>query len=88
MAKVIDTAAIQPVKASPWPKIFAFLKAAPLIPLSIIVVFVLAAILADLVTFHDAYQVTLRERHVAAPAFLECAVWCQAAAPVGLESGS
>jgi len=54
MAKVIDTAAIQPGKANSWPKIFAAIKAAPFIPLSIIVVFVLAAILADLVTFHDA----------------------------------
>jgi len=62
MAKVIDTAAIQPGKANSWPKIFAAIKAAPFIPLSIIVVFVLAAILADLVTFHDAYQVSLRDR--------------------------
>ena len=62
MAKVIDTAAIQPGKANAWPKIFAAIKAAPFIPLSIIVVFVLAAILADLVTFHDAYQVSLRDR--------------------------
>jgi peptide/nickel transport system permease protein len=62
MAKVIDTAAIQPGKAKSWPKIFAAIKAAPFIPLSIIVVFVLAAILADLVTFHDAYQVSLRDR--------------------------
>ena len=62
MAKVIDTAAIQPGKANSWPKIFAAIKAAPFIPLSIIVVFVLAAILADLVTFHDAYQVSLRNR--------------------------
>ena len=62
MAKVIDTAVIQPGKANPWPEIFAAIKAAPFIPLSIIVVFVLAAILADLVTFHDAYQVSLRDR--------------------------
>ena len=62
MAKSINTAAIQPGKANPWLKILASLKSAPLIPLSIILVFVLAAILADLVTFHDAYQVRLSDR--------------------------
>ena len=64
MANVIDTAAIQQVKVSRLPKIFAAFKAAPFIPLTIIVVFVLAALLADLVTFHDAYQVELPERLV------------------------
>ncbi len=62
MAKVIDTAAIQPVKDSRWPNILASLRAAPVIPLAIIVVFVLSAVLAELVTFHDAYQVRLPER--------------------------
>ena len=62
MAKVIDTAAIQPVKANRWPKILTALRSAPLIPLFIIVVFVLSAVLAELITFHDAYQVRLPER--------------------------
>jgi peptide/nickel transport system permease protein len=62
MAKVIDTAAIQPAKVRRWPKILSALRAAPVIPLTIIVVFVLSAVLAEVVTFHDAYQVRLPER--------------------------
>ncbi len=62
MAKAIDTAAIQPAKVSHWPKILAAFKGAPVIPLFIIVVFVLSAVLANLITFHDAYQVRLPER--------------------------
>lgn len=62
MAKVIDTAAIQPVKVSRLPNILAALRSAPVIPLAIIVVFVLSAVLAELITFHDAYQVRLPER--------------------------
>ena len=62
MANAIETAAIQPVKASRWPKIYAALRAAPLIPLTIIVVFIFAAVFAELITFHDAYQVPLPDR--------------------------
>ncbi|MBC8280283.1 MAG: ABC transporter permease [Chloroflexi bacterium] len=62
MAVVIDNAAIQPVKVSAWKKVLAALKGAPLIPLFIIVVFTLSALLADLITFHDAYKVSLPDR--------------------------
>ncbi len=62
MAQAVEKAAIQPVKVSPRTKVFAALKGAPLIPLSIIVVFILAAILADIVTVHDAYKVKLPDR--------------------------
>ena len=62
MAQAVEKAAIQPGKASLWLKVLAVLKGAPLIPLSIIVVFVFAALLADLVTVHDAYKVSLPNR--------------------------
>jgi peptide/nickel transport system permease protein len=62
MAVAIDNAAIQPVKASILKKMLGGLKGAPIIPLSIIVVFVFAAVFADLITFHDAYKVSLPDR--------------------------
>ena len=62
MAQAVEKAALQPVKVSPWPRVREALRGAPLIPLSIIVVFILSAILADLITFHDAYKVTLPDR--------------------------
>lgn len=62
MAVTIDNAAIQPVKVSIWKNVFAGLKGAPVIPLFIIVVFALSAILADVITFHDAYKVSLPDR--------------------------
>ena len=62
MAQAVEKAAIQPVKVSPWHKVSAALKGAPLIPLSIIGVFILAALLADVVTVHDAYKVKLPDR--------------------------
>ena len=62
MAVVVDNAAIQAVQISVWKKAFISLKGAPLIPLSIIVVFILSAILADLITFHDAHKVSLPNR--------------------------
>ena len=62
MAVTIDNAAIQPVKVSIWKNVFAGLKGAPVIPLFIIVVFALSAILADVITFHDAYKVNLPDR--------------------------
>ena len=62
MAVVVDDAAIQAVQISVWKKAFISLKGAPLIPLFIIVVFILSAILADLITFHDAHKVSLPNR--------------------------
>ena len=62
MAVVVDYAAIQAVQISVWKKAFISLKGAPLIPLFIIVVFILSAILADLITFHDAHKVSLPNR--------------------------
>ena len=62
MAVVVDNAAIQAVQISVWKKAFISLKGAPLIPLFIIVVFILSAILADLITFHDAHKVILPNR--------------------------
>ena len=62
MAVVVDNAAIQAVQISVWKKAFISLKGAPLIPLFIIVVFILSAILADLITFHDAHKVSLPNR--------------------------
>ena len=62
MAVVVDNAAIQAVQISVWKKAFISLKGAPLIPLLIIVVFILSAILADLITFHDAHKVSLPNR--------------------------
>ena len=62
MAVVVDNAAIQTVQVSVWKKAFISLKGAPLIPLFIIVVFILSAILADLITFHDAHKVSLPNR--------------------------
>ena len=62
MAQAVEKAALQPVKIGPWPKVREALRGAPLIPLFIIVVFILSAILADLITFHDAYKVTLPDR--------------------------
>ena len=62
MAVVVDNAAIQAVQIGVWKKAFISLKGAPLIPLFIIVVFILSAILADLITFHDAHKVSLPNR--------------------------
>ncbi|MED5208063.1 MAG: ABC transporter permease [Chloroflexota bacterium] len=62
MAVVVDNAAIQAVQVNVWKKAFISLKGAPLIPLFIIVVFILSAILADLITFHDAHKVSLPNR--------------------------
>lgn len=62
MAVVVDNAAIQAVQISVWKKAFISLNGAPLIPLFIIVVFILSAILADLITFHDAHKVSLPNR--------------------------
>ena len=62
MAQAVEKAAIQAVKVAPWPKVREALRGAPLIPLSIIVVFILSAALADLITFHDAYKVSLPNR--------------------------
>ena len=62
MAVVVDNAAIQAVQISVWKKAFKSLKGAPLIPLFIIVVFILSAILAALITFHDAHKVSLPTR--------------------------
>ena len=62
MDNSLESAAIKPVKASLLPKVFAGLKGAPYIPLFIIVVFVLCAILANLITTQDAYSVQLPNR--------------------------
>ncbi len=62
MAQAVENAALQPVEVSIWKKVIGGLKGAPLIPLTIIVVFILSAIFADLITFHDAYKVSLPER--------------------------
>ena len=39
-----------------WPKTLSILNGAPLIPLSITVMFVFRALLADLITIDDAYK--------------------------------
>ncbi|MCH8898594.1 MAG: ABC transporter permease, partial [Chloroflexi bacterium] len=62
MAQAVENAAIQPVRVSLWPKVRGAFKGAPVIPLFIIVVFILAAALADLVTVHDPYAVKLPDR--------------------------
>ncbi len=62
MAVVVDNAAIQPVRTSTSRKVLSSLKGAPLIPLFIIAVFIISAIFADLLTFHDAYKVSLPDR--------------------------
>lgn len=62
MAVITNDSAIQPVKVSVGKKVLASLKGAPVIPLFIIVVFTLSAILADVITFHDAYKVSLPDR--------------------------
>ena len=62
MDNSLQSAAIKPVKASVLPKVLAGLKGAPYIPLFIIVVFVLCAILANLITTQDAYSVQLPNR--------------------------
>jgi peptide/nickel transport system permease protein len=62
MAVAIDDAVLKPIKVSILKKVLAGLKGAPLIPLSIIVVFVFSAVFADLITFHDAYKVSLPDR--------------------------
>lgn len=62
MAVVVDNAAIQPVRTSASRKVLSSLKGAPLIPLFIIAVFIISAIFADLLTFHDAYKVSLPDR--------------------------
>ena len=62
MAQAVENAAIQPVKVSLWPKVRGAFKGAPVIPLTIIAVFILSALLADLVTVHDPYLVRLPDR--------------------------
>ena len=62
MDNSLESTAITPVKASLLPKVLAGLKGAPYIPLFIIVVFVLCAILANLITTQDAYSVQLPNR--------------------------
>ncbi len=62
MDNSLESAAIKPVKASLLPKVLAGLKGAPYIPLFIIVVFVLCAILANLITTQDVYSVQLPNR--------------------------
>lgn len=62
MDNSLESAAIKPVKAGVLPKVLAGLKGAPYIPLFIIVVFVLCAILANLITTQDAYSVQLPNR--------------------------
>tara|TARA_B100001971_G_scaffold213797_1_gene248319 strand:+ start:3870 stop:4766 length:897 start_codon:yes stop_codon:yes gene_type:complete len=62
MDNSLESAAIKPVKASLLPKVLAGLEGAPYIPLFIIVVFVLCAILANLITTQDAYSVQLPNR--------------------------
>jgi len=58
----LQNPAIKPAKVSLLPKVLASLKGAPYIPLLIIVVFVLCAILANLITTQDAYSVQLPNR--------------------------
>ena len=62
MDNSLERATIKPIKASLLPKVLAGLKGAPYIPLFIIVVFVLCAILANLITTQDAYSVQLPNR--------------------------
>ena len=62
MAALTNNSAIQPIKVSVGKKVLASLKGAPVIPLFIILVFTLSAILADVITFHDAYKVSLPDR--------------------------
>ena len=62
MAAITNDSAIQPIKVSVGKRVLASLKGAPVIPLFIIVVFTLSAILADVITFHDAYKVSLPDR--------------------------
>jgi len=62
MDNSLESAAIKPVKASLLPKVLAGLEGAPYIPLFIIVVFVLCAILANLITTQDVYSVQLPNR--------------------------
>lgn len=62
MDNSLQNPAIKPAKASLLPKVLASLKGAPYIPLLIIVVFVLCAILANLITTQDAYSVQLPNR--------------------------
>ena len=62
MDNSLQNPAIKPAKASFLPKVLASLKGAPYIPLLIIVVFVLCAILANLITTQDAYSVQLPNR--------------------------
>ena len=62
MAAITNDSAIQPIKVGVGKRVLASLKGAPVIPLFIIVVFTLSAILADVITFHDAYKVSLPDR--------------------------
>jgi peptide/nickel transport system permease protein len=62
MDNSLENAAIKPEKASLLPQVLAGLKGAPYIPLFIIVVFVLCAILANVITTQDAYSVQLPNR--------------------------
>ena len=62
MAVITNDSAIQPIKVGVGKRVLASLKGAPVIPLFIIVVFTLSAILADVITFHDAYKVSLPDR--------------------------
>ena len=62
MDNSLERATIKPIKARLLPKVLSGLKGAPYIPLFIIVVFVLCAILANLITTQDAYSVQLPNR--------------------------
>ena len=62
MDNSLENAAIKPEKASLLPQVLAGLKGAPYIPLFIIVVFVLCAVLANVITTQDAYSVQLPNR--------------------------
>ena len=62
MDNSLENAAIKPEKASLLPQVLASLKGTPYIPLFIIVVFVLCAILANVITTQDAYSVQLPNR--------------------------
>ena len=62
MAVITNDSAIQPIKVGVGKRVLASLKGAPVIPLFIILVFTLSAILADVITFHDAYKVSLPDR--------------------------
>lgn len=62
MAIAVDNAVLQPVAVNRWKKALGGLRGAPILPLSIIIIFILSAVLADVITFHDAYKVSLPDR--------------------------